>query len=1128
MDWLTKLLEGKSARGLMPAADLAMIRQDIDRLDTVQAGLASQVLRYIVSGENDSVLLTLNQHQAKLAPALRTSQFGGWSSAGGWCAGRANYILTAAEWRPAVLRRYGQVLAIVRAGNTWPKLPGTERSPQWFRTLLYEHGEAWEALKHKNQTSIHGKPDITQAPPFTVAKLADMLAEDGTLLPILEIEIARAIAAICGEPGAALLRELLAGEKNDSVAAELRRLLGNESTTRPRQGNRTDGPEGYIAMDGSWIDAPTVQPLPADVPVSPALRALFEEGFAAWRVVDERYNREQRGQKYFRERQVLPGDATRRLCALLGPGGEKLQREASDRLFLGLLSSWRHEKDIAAVMARIAACQDLTLWHLHRAAQANPKPELAAFGGYTWAAAIRPRAQALGGLVPLAQLVGALGWRPDALMRTLLERHYWDVPLHDWEPDQIWPYFACHFGLLDEALGLAPPSAQMPLSESRALEMLPVFPKTPARYFNALIELAIGDRVTVRDPARALLAGAAGVDAILLPLLKHPKQETRIGAANWLAERGATAALPDLLAAAKAEKLPSPKAALIGAIARLGGDIKPFVSASALVVEATEGLKKIPGKDLAWFPFTALPALSLADGAPLDPIVPRWWLALASKLKQPGGSPWFELLLDQLAPASAAKLGSFVLHAWIAFDTAAPSEAEANAHAQANVQSTLASWIRWQPNATHDSIFAMLRAQKLGEYFNSGNDSKGILALSVRAPGSEAVAVTRAFFRDHYPRTAQCKALLECLAGNPSPVATQYVLAIAKRWRTRTVQETASELVQQIAAKRGWTAEELADRTIPTAGFDDSGVLTLPLGERAYTVRLDARDQFVLFNPDGKQVQSLPSGDQHTGLAEAKTTLSAARKEAKQVFEFQAKRLYEALCVERVWPAGEWQEFLLRHPLMGRLVQRLLWAGLDAAGSTLAFFRPMEDFSLTDAADEPVDPARFNTIRLAHRTGMEASQAAAWSAHFKDYGITPLFDQLTRPPLALSDALREAGEITDRRGWMIQAFKLRTAATKLGYTRGAAEDGGVFMTYEKSFEALQLNALVEFTGNALPEEDRLTALTGLSFRRMGRRAAPAMLKDVPAVLLSEVWNDFHDIAAAGTGFDAEWEKKGGW
>ena len=37
------------------------------------------------------------------------------------------------------------------------------------------------------------------------------------------------------------------------------------------------------------------------------------------------------------------------------------------------------------------------------------------------------------------------------------------------------------------------------------------------------------------------------------------------------------------------------------------------------------------------------------------------------------------------------------------------------------------------------------------------------------------------------------------------------------------IQATAAALVQETASERGWSAEELADRTVPTAGFDADG-----------------------------------------------------------------------------------------------------------------------------------------------------------------------------------------------------------------------------------------------------------------------------------------------------------------
>ena len=76
--------------------------------------------------------------------------------------------------------------------------------------------------------------------------------------------------------------------------------------------------------------------------------------------------------------------------------------------------------------------------------------------------------------------------------------------------------------------------------------------------------------------------------------------------------------------------------------------------------------------------------------------------------------------------------------------------------------------------------------------------------------------------------------------------------------------------------------------------------------------------------------------------------------------------------------------------------------------------------------------------------------------------------------------------------------------------------------------------MLGFTGSFVPEtERRAGALRELRFVRLrggkvGWGATGLALGKVPAVLLSEAWNDLHAVAAAGTGFDAAWEKKAQW
>jgi hypothetical protein len=111
-------------------------------------------------------------------------------------------------------------------------------------------------------------------------------------------------------------------------------------------------------------------------------------------------------------------------------------------------------------------------------------------------------------------------------------------------------------------------------------------------------------------------------------------------------------------------------------------------------------------------------------------------------------------------------------------------------------------------------------------------------------------------------------------------------------------------------------------------------------------------------------------------------------------------------------------------------------------------------------------------------------------------------------------------------------FKLRSLATKFGYTRGQAQDGGWFYDYTKNFPVLGLKAVLNFSGNGLLEENRTVALINMSFQQSTAEETqlfgmfPGMaLDEVPAVLLSECYNNLRAIAAAGSDYDPDWEKK---
>ena len=69
----------------------------------------------------------------------------------------------------------------------------------------------------------------------------------------------------------------------------------------------------------------------------------------------------------------------------------------------------------------------------------------------------------------------------------------------------------------------------------------------------------------------------------------------------------------------------------------------------------------------------------------------------------------------------------------------------------------------------------------------------------------------------------------------------------------------------------------------------------------------------------------------------------AAKKELGQIVTLQGERLFEAMCVERQWPVADWRLAFHQHPVMRRLIERLVWQGLDAEGQPLGLFDSVGD-----------------------------------------------------------------------------------------------------------------------------------------------------------------------------------------
>jgi hypothetical protein len=412
---------------------------------------------------------------------------------------------------------------------------------------------------------------------------------------------------------------------------------------------------------------------------------------------------------------------------------------------------------------------------------------------------------------------------------------------------------------------------------------------------------------------------------------------------------------------------------------------------------------------------------------------------------------------------------------------------------------------------------------------------KGVLAVAGALGGADVPPLVAQYLKTWYGmRAAQCKALLQMLAWVDHPAAVQLLLATSTRFRTAGIRKVAEACVAELAERRGWTIDELADRTVPTADLDDEGVLLLDYGPQTFRARLGGDLRLVLQDGEGRPQKALPeprSGDDADKAVAAKKAFSGCKKQVQTIVKQQTERLYAAMCAGRRWRGDDFRTYLLGHPIMGHLCRRVVWMVPPAEnGASLPVtFRPLGDGTATGPDDDAVVVDVAAAVQVAHPLSIGPELAARWSQHLADYEVEPLLDQLGRPPHRLSEGLAHETGLMEFEGHMLESFKLRSRATRLGYVRGPAEDGGWFMSYRRPLPALGLEVWIEFSGSPLPEENRTVALGALRFIRTGAPESasgePISLGEVPPVLLSECWNDVRTIAAEGPGFDPNWADK---
>ncbi|HBY8213720.1 TPA: WGR and DUF4132 domain-containing protein [Escherichia coli] len=286
---------------------------------------------------------------------------------------------------------------------------------------------------------------------------------------------------------------------------------------------------------------------------------------------------------------------------------------------------------------------------------------------------------------------------------------------------------------------------------------------------------------------------------------------------------------------------------------------------------------------------------------------------------------------------------------------------------------------------------------------------------------------------------------LDILAAIGSDIALMQLNGIAQKLKFKALQERAKEKIANIAENRELTVAELEDRLAPDLGLDDNGSLLLDFGPRQFTVSFDETLKPFVRDASGCRLKDLPKpnkSDDESQANDAVNRYKLLKKDARTVAAQQVARLESAMCLRRRWSPENFQLFLVEHPLVRHLTRRLIWGVYSAENQLLACFRVAEDNSYSTADDDLFTlPEGDISIGIPHVLEISPTDAAAFGQLFADYELLPPFRQLDRNSYALTEAERNASELTRWTGRKCPSGRVMGLANK-GWIKGTPQDAG--------------------------------------------------------------------------------------
>ncbi|MDI7219133.1 DUF4132 domain-containing protein, partial [Leptospira santarosai] len=145
----------------------------------------------------------------------------------------------------------------------------------------------------------------------------------------------------------------------------------------------------------------------------------------------------------------------------------------------------------------------------------------------------------------------------------------------------------------------------------------------------------------------------------------------------------------------------------------------------------------------------------------------------------------------------------------------------------------------------------------------------------------------------------------------------------------------------------------------------------------------------------------------------------------------------------------------------------LWWVCFPDREKSVEVFRLTEERDYADVHDNSLNLRGGAYVGIVHPLLLLSEEKKSWGQLFTDYEIVSPFSQLGRPVYVLSEEDKSKREIPGFTKQKVKAEQLVFGLEKMGWSRGAAGDGGGIDEHSKQFEVDDVTAVIRYDGDDL-------------------------------------------------------------